>query len=447
MREYFYNGDVRLDWGFGNPNVTGSLIALAMLAVWTLAYLPGLWGRVGFWAALGVNAVLGVFLIQTFSRGAAVSLLVGYAVLLAGCRRPWLRWHWIAAVVMAAFLSIYAVSTGFSDRTLHGMSGEDKSVTNRWLIYRVIPRMTWDAPEGWGHERAGEAFRQWYQPPGRGELYARLVNSHATWLVEWPWYFRIAYGFGWVALLFLCFPGRGLGVCTPLAVWLAFGLGASFTTIAHNWQLWIIPGLMLLVLLGLRFFKGIWPGLRQCRAGLACLILLGAVWWGWALVTPSQVRLAGGVVEVTGKTKGTHVVLPAIDESVMGKFYGHLLRQRCAAEALSVSVRWQPAGPLPQADACVLAGKAVENLSGNDVAAILKAKRLLLLNPDQAEPALLGSLTGAGAPAMTIQMGSFAGGPGRYAWQALAARYPERIKIDEVAGSGRFLRNWSASAF
>ena len=37
MRDYFYNGQVRLDWGFGNPNVTGSLIALIMLAVWMLA--------------------------------------------------------------------------------------------------------------------------------------------------------------------------------------------------------------------------------------------------------------------------------------------------------------------------------------------------------------------------------------------------------------------------
>lgn len=448
MRDYFYNGQVRLDWGFGNPNITGSLIALMMLAAWMLAYLPRGWGKAGFWIALLSNAVLGVCLVQTFSRGAAVAWLAGVVILIGYAPRPWPRGRSIAVIILSIALLLYATNLGFSDRTLHGISGEDKSVTNRWLIYKVIPRMAWDAPEGWGHERGAEAFRQWYQPVGRTETYGRLVNSHATWLVEWPWYYRLGYGLAWTAVLLLCFPTTKWRFSPPLAVWVSFGLGACFTTIAHQWQLWLVPGVSFLLLLPVRLFKKSWPDRGHLKYAGAAWALGVICWWTWALLTPSQVQLTDGVVTVRGQAPQTTALILGLDEAVMGKFYGHRIRERCATEPLQLSMRWNStAATLPAADVCVLAGKVAEQVDVKASHALAKAKRWLLLNPDQPSASLLQLMEVDTPPPVTIQLGSFAGGAGRYFWQALAAKHLAHVKIQEVSGSGRFLRDWSRTAF
>ncbi len=448
MRDYFYNGQVRLDWGFGNPNVTGSLIALIMLAAWMLAYLPRGWGKAGFWIALAANAVLVVFLVQTFSRGAAVAWLAGAIILMAYAPRPWPRGRLVAVVIFSVGLMLYATNLGLSDRTLHGMSGEDKSVTNRWLIYQAIPRMAWDAPEGWGHERGAEAFRQWYQPVGRTETYGRLVNSHATWLVEWPWYLRLGYGLAWAAVLLLCMPLARMRFSPALAVWVSFGLGACFTTIAHHWQLWLVPGVLLLLLLLVRFGLKAWPGRGHWKYAGAAWALAVLVWWSWALCTPSQIQLTNGVVAVHGQAPQTTVLVLGLDETVMGKFYGHRIRERCAKEPLQLCMRWTPtAAALPASDVCVVAGNVTEQVTVQDNPSLAKIKRWVLLNPDQPSSSLLKLMDVDAPPPVTIQFGSFAGGPGRYFWQALAAKHPAQIKIEEITGSGRFLRDWSRTTF
>lgn len=448
MRDYFYNGQVRLDWGFGNPNVTGSLIALIMLAVWMLAYLPRGWGKAGFWIALAANAILGVCLIQTFSRGAAVSWLAGAVIIIGYAPRQWLRWQTIAVIILSAGLILYAIDLGFSERTLHGISGEDKSVTNRWLIYKVIPRMIWDAPGGWGHERGAEAFRQWYQPVGRTETYGQLVNSHATWLVEWPWYLRLGYSLAWTTVILLCMPLAHMRFSPPLAVWASFGLGACFTTIAHHWQLWIVPSVSFLALLLVRLGLNSWPGRAHVKYAGAGWALLIVAWAAWALCTPSQIQLTDGVVAVRGQAAQTTVLVLGLDETVMGKFYGHRIRERCAAEPLQLCMRWTPTdASLPAADVCVLAGNVTKYVATKDSLSLTKAKRWLLLNPDQPSSSLLKLMDVEEPPPVTIQVGSFASGPGRYFWQALAAKHPAQIKIEEITGSGRFLRDWSRTTF
>ena len=39
MSEIFFQGFWRMDWGLGNPNKTAALIAILMVAVWSLSYL------------------------------------------------------------------------------------------------------------------------------------------------------------------------------------------------------------------------------------------------------------------------------------------------------------------------------------------------------------------------------------------------------------------------
>lgn len=448
MRDYFYNGQIRLDWGFGNPNITGSLIALILLAVWMLAYLPKGWGRAGFWIAMITNGVLGVCLVQTFSRGATVAWGAGVLTLISYAPRPWVRRRLFVIVILSAGLVFYAMNIGFSDRTLHGISGEDRSVSNRWLIYNVIPRMTWDAPEGWGHERGAEAFRQWYQPAGRTETYGRLVNSHATWLVEWPWYLRLGYCLAWTFVFILCMPLGHLRFSPPLAVWVSFGLGACFTTVAHRWQLWLIPGVSFLLLLLVRISLKSWPPRGHFKGAVAGFALLILTWWTWALCTPSQIQLTDGLVTVGGKAPRTTVLVLGLDETVMGKFYGHRIRERCETESMQLRMRWaSSAATLPIADVCVLAGNVTEQIAIQDNPSLAMAKRWVLLNPDQPSSSLLKLMDVDALPPMTIQIGSFAGGPGRDFWQALAAKHRSQIKIEEITGRGRFLPDWSRTTF
>ena len=79
MQEFFYNGVQRLDWGFGNPNITAGLIATLLMAVWGLAFIH----RWGFWPALVGFTALGVCLLQTASRGGLVAAILGGVVLVA----------------------------------------------------------------------------------------------------------------------------------------------------------------------------------------------------------------------------------------------------------------------------------------------------------------------------------------------------------------------------
>jgi hypothetical protein len=444
MRDYYYKDAVRLDWGFGNPNITGSLIVLLMLALWMFAYLPRGWGKAGFWLALLANAILGAFTIQTFSRGAMLSWLVGAAILVWYAPRPWKPGRWIPISLVAIALLGYGIATGFADRALNGMSGEDRSVTNRWLIYKVIPRMMWDAPEGWGYERAAEAFRQWYQPIGKGEIYGRLVNSHATWLVEWPWHLRLAYLAGWAAIVTLCLPhraarGRNL-FAIATGIWISFFVGSIFTTIAHRWQLWIVPICILLIVLGLRVKVRSWPPLRAWgRAVIGLTITLGLLLLA-ALFTPSDISLRDGIVRVSATAAKEHWLLLGIDESVLGRFYGHQIRRQHGLRQAAISVRWQQGARLPNGlPMLVCPGKVAAMLDESAKGSVVSALQVVFVNPDPPSVVLAEILSQR--PLSRCLIGGFSGGQSRIVWEALADRLPE-LHLDTIEGAGRYLPTW-----
>src|ERR1700678_390926 len=101
--DFYYHGAWRMDWGFGNPNKTATLIACLMLAVWLVACI---W-RWGFWFALPVATALGWCLVQTYSRGGMLALLAGVAVLLAWTPRPWPRARTIAVMASLWLVGLF----------------------------------------------------------------------------------------------------------------------------------------------------------------------------------------------------------------------------------------------------------------------------------------------------------------------------------------------------
>jgi len=184
MDDTISQGFVRMDWGFGNPNKTATLLVLLMLAVWFLPYLR----RWGFWVSLALFVVLGVCLVLTESRGGLAGLLVGGLFLVAWAPRPFPMKRTLTIFAACAGLGAFVLILGSQSRYEEAVTGDDLSIQNRLLIWKQVPTMLVDAPLGWGFGKSGDAYMQWYQPVTRGEGYRTLVNSHFTWLVETGWW-------------------------------------------------------------------------------------------------------------------------------------------------------------------------------------------------------------------------------------------------------------------
>src|ERR1700722_6908987 len=146
MDDSLPHGLWRMDWGFGNPNKTATLIALIMIAVWILGYVR----RGGFWAALILFTGFGVCLILTQSRGGLVGVMMGGLIVLAWTPRPFPFRGFMAVIGVCVGFAIFAFIINAESRYTQGFSGEDRSVDNRLLIWEQVPGMIRDAPNGWG---------------------------------------------------------------------------------------------------------------------------------------------------------------------------------------------------------------------------------------------------------------------------------------------------------
>lgn len=442
MQEFFYNGVKRLDWGFGNPNITAGLIATLLMAVWGLAFIH----RWGFWPALVGFTALGVCLIQTASRGGMVAAILGGVVLVACLRRPWPRGRWIPIVVALVLLGSYAVWHGVATRYGKGIVEEDASVSNRWLIYRMAPAMMVDAPGGWGHKRAAEAYHHFYQPVGRHERYGSLISSHLTWMAEWNWWWRIGYVVGWMSIFALCSPStkrRWYGVV--LAIWVAFGAAAMFTTMANRWVLWGGPGVLLLGVLGTRIASNEWPLRRRwVWVGTGTFALLaGIVLWG-AIIFPSRpsVRLHSGWVRLGGEDAPS-VWIAEPDTTVLGQTYGQRLRQQLRyKESPTILLEWHKGklNPSPS-DMVVFSGKGVVGLSMERFSAAAEAEQWIMLNPDMPSQAVAEALESS--PTIRVLWGEFHPGHARYAWESLDGKF-DHISLERMTAAGEYLPDWIA---
>jgi len=238
---FLYQGVSRWAFGMDNPNKAAAVLAFLLLQLLALAVrIRNGWCR---WCSGAVGAFVGYCLIHTFSRGGLVAFLVGAIVLLVGLRNSLLNGRrWLPVLLAACVLAGCAVWIGFAGRVAHSSPADDASVGNRLAIWRNVPSMMVDAPGGWGHGSAGDAFMSWYQPLERHERYRTLVNSHFTWLVEFGWVGRFALVCFWM----LAF---GLGILRwkergdplPLAVWASFATAAFFSSVAEDWRVGVGP--------------------------------------------------------------------------------------------------------------------------------------------------------------------------------------------------------------
>lgn len=330
--ERFLHGGPRLDWGFGNPNKTAALIATLMIAVWAVAFVR----RVGFWVALLLCLGLGVCLIQTLSRGGLAAFLCGVMILLVFAPRPWPLARLVAVLFACIALGWFVKATNGTARYARALSGEDKSISGRTVIYSVAPRMMVDAPNGWGFENAAQAYMQWYQPTEDLELYKNLLSSHLTWLVEVNWFLRFGYFFGWSAIFLLCWPaGENRWFVVSLGIWVALAVAASFSAVAESPWLWILPAASLIAVMMARSIQRCWPNLRQWFIPFTASVVLIAGLFAYGWLHPAPVKISGECSKVFVGSGEPLLWVVSPDKKIMGDHYGHAIRQ--AGFAISVA--------------------------------------------------------------------------------------------------------------
>ena len=296
---FYYKGLPRWDFGLDNPNKAAAILACLLILLLGLSLQSAKTGQTFFdtfrrwirWCCGALAAVVGFALVHTFSRGGLVAFLAGAAILLVGSWKEKCKLRrWIPALLAALVIAGVALWTGFAGRMARSAPSADASVGNRLAIWRSVPAMMVDAPGGWGHGNAGDAYMGWYQPLSSHLRYRTLVNSHFTWLVEMGWMGRIGYVCG---LAFLFAMGivrlRVRGDPIPLAVLTSFTTSAFFSSVAEEWLVCVIP--LILTLPALKSF--VFDATMRMRwISVAAALLAGGTLLGAAAVAGTACRSA-----------------------------------------------------------------------------------------------------------------------------------------------------------
>ena len=430
--DYYYEGAWRMDWGLGNPNKTGTLIACLMIAVWAIAFL---WKR-GFWPALVIFTALAWCLVQTYSRGGILALLSGLAVLIVSSPRPWPKARWIAVVASIWILGMFVLLAKAQSRYGQGLFAEDQSIGNRLLIWKQVPQMLAAAPWGWGIGKAGDAYTQWFQPPSQSLNYLNLISSHFNFMVETGWLGSILYLFAWFSVFLLCRPVPTSRLkFVPVSIWVAFGVGACFSHVEESPWLWILPVAALIYSIAERIRVARWPESSGYVVGAACstalisiLVLLG---FSTEVLT---VKNSGESVTIGSGPVSTVIF---VDRRVMGSLYGHTVRKFLAANPDILRnnrfIFLESSRDFPAvATHFVISGRFMQD--ANILSRFDQGQQMILVNPagfpDEIQPKDWIEKT-------TVYLGEYSHAPSRSSW----SNYPG-LKTVQIEGASDFIPSW-----
>jgi hypothetical protein len=425
MEALYFNGNWRMDLGFGNPNKTATLIAIFMVVVWALPYIR-VWM---FWISLPLFSALSICLVHTFSRGGMVAAIVGVLPLIICMRRPWPVKRLIG-VAVAFFVILWAsIYLQAQKRYWQGVLQEDRSISNRLALWKVAPTMMVDAPGGWGLGKSGKIYTDWYQPTGRSESYRTLVNSHLTWLVELGWGGRFFYILGWLSVFVICLPtGSNRWLAVPLGIWVTFFTGAWFSSIAESIWLWVVPAVALGWVIVWRTSRGAWPHIRVLLFPpiLAAFFLICVAF----LAPHSSVSKKGNACII-----GTDVptIWIVADPVVFGKSFPRPLREAYAKnQHLSFGVA-ESIADLPDklASTLVLSGRTGSEKPQDIAAKLTSVKSLIIINPNFSPAEVPISRE------MEIQIAI-----GEFSHSDSASKWINIAEVKYLAGMGDFVPNW-----
>jgi hypothetical protein len=310
-------------------------------------------------AALGVLCCLELYawfaLAKTYSRGGVVAVLGVLVCFFAFSRQDVFGKVWRRAlnvIVRAALFLAICLIIGFAGRMSPGHLAQDASVSNRLELWRGALAMAWDSPfAGWGFKQGGMAYVNWYQPMERSVMPTSLVNG----------YLELAVGHNVVALflvlslffgaILIAFKMRGRGWCVAAgACLLAWLIGNVWTCLWHDWSLWVLPGVSMLLLCIAGIRKKI--VLTACIQGagtalLVVAVLLGA---GFAAAQNTYWRAkplhGAGTVELSRRDSSVSSDKLCglwVDGALFGNYYGKTIRasfRDVSAKGLVVYAPW-----------------------------------------------------------------------------------------------------------
>lgn len=470
--EFYFGDTLRWSCGFENPNKAAAFFATLLPLLWMGAALA--WRlrprRLRAAAVLaGTAAVLaGCWLLfQTLSRGGIAAALCGFAYV--GWRTVGVRKYapgrpqlvWCAALLLSA--GALFVSSRAAERGWQAVRTEDKSVSNRWPLWKGGLKMAAENPRGVGCGNSGEMYVQWYQPVDATARYRTLVNSYLTFLAEQG--FAVFGGAVFAALSFWLLtqraadrrdssPGRVAELsaeekpdAAPAFHTIETGLRASliafcaaglWSTTMEEPKLWALPALAAAGLAGIapaRKRRWSWAGSLQRAAGLT-LLLCAALYLGGAWLTRGAplrvaVRSAESVdLAPSGKVAARAAVV-LVDEQVLGRDYGRLLRRLASGAAMRVSMRRGAAADVPPSPGLLLVA------TGETAARVAPAgsQAVALIAPGTMEEGAARRLA-AGAGALTLLLSDYDEDGRAALWQRIARESPGKAVAIPLEGVG-----------
>jgi hypothetical protein len=337
---HIYSQPGAFDWGLGNPGVISLVLATLIVASWCFAFF----NRGGFWISLGLSLILGAVLVAVCPTWGSI---VGAATGL-GSIGIWSYPHWSRSRVIpigAALLVLVAAGLWVPMPPTTPQKGGPKKhseegipIASRLLLWKAVPHMLLDAPDGWEKSDpngwdfygTGPSYVLGYQPFKEAfQDYRTLVSGHFTWLAEHDWTKRILYVCAWALMGVLVWPSpkcRSLAI--PSAIWIALGVAGFFTPALTAPAAWLVPLAASVAALGWRLRFRAWPALWAWIAtplGASALFLL-LIFAGAALF-PLQVpvREEGNRTIVGYGSPSVWFIYPYVD--VLGHHFGHGIRQ------------------------------------------------------------------------------------------------------------------------
>ena len=190
MEGIFYFGDqLRWNLGFETPNIAGALVAfaIAFLLPFTSKIPNKKRRRFAFAVLLAVEILLWFVLAKTYSRGALVAAGICFiccnAFMLSRTESKFRIL--VIALGKAVAVSAILLYSGFANRISPEYIGNDGSTSGRIVLWAGGLKMVVQTPVcGWGVDKSGEEYINWYQDFSDERKYAGMVNSYLHIAVE-----------------------------------------------------------------------------------------------------------------------------------------------------------------------------------------------------------------------------------------------------------------------
>lgn len=277
MEGIFYFGDqLRWNLGFETPNIAGALVAVAIAFLLPFtSKIPDTKRRLlAFAVLLAVEISLWFVLAKTYSRGALVAAGICFICCNAFMFSRSESKFRILGIALAKAVAVSAILlySGFANRISPEYIGNDGSTSGRIALWTGGLKMVAQAPVcGWGVDKSGEEYINWYQDFSDERKYAGMVNS----------YLHIAVERGLPALF----------VALSILVFLFF---ADFRLWQKNGDLFALAlGLAMLSLYVSNIFSTLWivSSIRYAGITIAAVSVIYAIFKGREILTFSKIAM------------------------------------------------------------------------------------------------------------------------------------------------------------